>query len=1724
MSGAPARTHAPKSKAPEQAGAKPRRWKVVVDNTEADRNRAEALPDHLPLEKMRAAADLAFGPVPFRSEMEGLFGTDLGFARAAQGPDVDAALDAEGADAATHGDVIFLREAAGPDVVAHELTHVLQARDGQPVDRTGAEVEAARAERHLARGVPVPEVRTGLGPQDVAYRMPDGVSEAELVAQPSEEAAAEFRESAPDAAESAPEAEQGSAEGEGADVETNAEAGEAGEAGGIAAPDLGADVEENPVPTFELPPEPEIEIDEEAAAAAQAEAEAAFDAAEDADALMGALQEAPPSVKAMKQASLDSETERLSAEEQAGFDAAMPDFDAEMSGEDDLEAPAPVAPPGGTEAVLEDGTPAPAPEPAVDPTPDPGAAELNDNIRSILANFFGFGDAGGLGQAFDRVSTRDDEVDTSAGARPDVPLEGDTDPERVATQDGAAKDEARLKREEATQGVLDGPGPEQAQLQEMHEAFALDARAAPEIATDAAPVEGAEAFNQKPLDADVVALFDQHHDEAMRSNLTAAREEMDVAVADRDSGRDEKVAQAEADRDRLNAEADADQRDEIRARRQDIQDARQQAVDDQAGHVADMETQAELDRVEAEGKIEDKVTETETEVATSFDDAETRADDELAEGNRKADEERRKSEDKAEDQSWWDRATDWVAEQFDKLTSLINDIFDAVRSAVKDIIDAVKEAALTLIDAAANAIKSAIETFGEALKSAVNALLAEHFPEVAEALNNAIDGAVELAQAAVDVVAEGLKAGIANLLDALAAGIDAILAAYQAAVNAALAIARAALTGDWAALAKLVLEPILYALGIQPAAFYEIIARVEESLDLIIDDPLGFLSNLVDSVTGGIGRFADNFLTHLQAGIISWLTGALGGGITMPERWDLWGLLDLARQILGLTVDMMRRVAVRILGEAAVEKIEFFISYATELITGGWSALWEKIQEDLGRLKDTVLDQIKTFLVERIVMAAITWLVSLFNPVGALIKLVLTIWNFVMFLKDQLARIFAVAETIINTMWEIATGVLDPAMQGVERVLARLLPVAIDLLARLLGLGNVAGRVQRIIADVRQAIEDAIVSLIQRVVARFTGRGGGAGAEGAAPDGEAPGEIMRPVAVRGGGESHTLSIADQGETVVPMIRSTPMPLATWLDTRMGAPFDAVAEENAWQGEVRSQKRTDLQRLVDRAKEEEGLLDAEAEEAEDSLNEAGEENATPQEQTEAQSDVQEVAAQAEDTKSALEQVLEFFGIDPEPDLAEKYAEAIRDHVHPTVAEQLTRNVLPNLNARDYALLDWPEARARIAGETALPGAWLTPAARREGGTGGIIQRADEAGYRSAVGAILEAARGEAPTEEAITQFLDRKLTPALNTPAHRRSLLVAVLDGESDVGANAVNAVRSIVETLAAERTGLEYDKAFKKVTGTYYESLQTLTTFQTEIANQAWGKYAHEDDANVEGDTTGDDKPITFFVGIDAAGQSGSKRGQKNRERMAQAVRGARGRQHEWIPSTLANTIVETAANRAAGGNLDEAAGAFELIQFQHEVRTPTSKLIFRPGAGFPAQEVTITYKAPEHRESAEYADTPMSDLPDEERFAWYPPGGPHEGDEVGILQGHPGAISARVSGGAQSTEIHGQEGGHGTWNTRLTTEIVQKELTDGTVLFREVDEIGTGILSFYRETIWRGERSPRAQGGRFYFEYFASKTGSGAVDYGTLKTRYASEFETVYQELSNNINTVRTT
>ena len=48
--------------------------------------------------------------------------------------------------------------------------------------------------------------------------------------------------------------------------------------------------------------------------------------------------------------------------------------------------------------------------------------------------------------------------------------------------------------------------------------------------------------------------------------------------------------------------------------------------------------------------------------------------------------------------------------------------------------------------------------------------------------------------------------------------------------------------------------------------------------------------------------------------------------------------------------------------------------------------IWEMLLEKLGDIKEMILDQVKDFVLTKIITAGITWLIGLLNPAAAFIK------------------------------------------------------------------------------------------------------------------------------------------------------------------------------------------------------------------------------------------------------------------------------------------------------------------------------------------------------------------------------------------------------------------------------------------------------------------------------------------------------------------------------------------------------------------------------------------------------------------------------------------------------------------------------------------------------------------------------------------------------------------
>jgi hypothetical protein len=308
-----------------------------------------------------------------------------------------------------------------------------------------------------------------------------------------------------------------------------------------------------------------------------------------------------------------------------------------------------------------------------------------------------------------------------------------------------------------------------------------------------------------------------------------------------------------------------------------------------------------------------------------------------------------------------------------------------------------------------------------------------------------------------------------------------------------------------------------------------ILRKGADTIKLIIADPLGFLSNLIAAVKGGIQAFVGNIWTHLKKGFMTWLFGALAGaGIEIPSDLSLPSILKLVLGVLGITYDRMRAKAVKLIGERNVKIIEKLVEYIRALITGGPAALWEKVKEDLSNLKSMVIDAIQNWLIETVVKQAVAKIVSMFNPAGAIIQAIIAIYNIVMFVVEKAQQIMAFVEAVVNSVNAIATGAIGGAIAWIEQALARTIPIVIGFLARLIGLGGISQKIKDFILKVQAKVDAAIDKAIAKVVAfvkKLFGKGGAAAAAAPPPGGdvkakveaELTGKLSAPIAEGGEG-------------------------------------------------------------------------------------------------------------------------------------------------------------------------------------------------------------------------------------------------------------------------------------------------------------------------------------------------------------------------------------------------------------------------------------------------------------------------------------------------------------------------------------------------------------------------------------------------------------------------------
>ncbi|MFF5126102.1 hypothetical protein ACFY41_04080 [Streptomyces syringium] len=259
-----------------------------------------------------------------------------------------------------------------------------------------------------------------------------------------------------------------------------------------------------------------------------------------------------------------------------------------------------------------------------------------------------------------------------------------------------------------------------------------------------------------------------------------------------------------------------------------------------------------------------------------------------------------------------------------------------------------------------------------------------------------------------------------------------------------------------------------------------ILAKAAGAIMKIIKDPIGFLGNLVQAVGAGLNLFITNIADHLEKGLVSWLLGtAVKAGLELPAKFDLKGIIRIIGSLLGLTWDNIRaRVVRKGVPDEAMSAVEQQVPVARSLQREGPAGASKEISAQTGDLKGSILQKLKSYLIPTVLIAGITWIVSLLNPASAFVRAVKGIIDIVTFIVNQGAQIVDFVNAVLDAVVAIANGAKAGVPKMVETALAASVPLLIGFLAALVGVGGLANKVKQVFHAVSRPVNRAIDKIV----------------------------------------------------------------------------------------------------------------------------------------------------------------------------------------------------------------------------------------------------------------------------------------------------------------------------------------------------------------------------------------------------------------------------------------------------------------------------------------------------------------------------------------------------------------------------------------------------------------------------------------------------------------------
>ncbi|WP_406152764.1 hypothetical protein OH797_20360 [Streptomyces anulatus] len=409
----------------------------------------------------------------------------------------------------------------------------------------------------------------------------------------------------------------------------------------------------------------------------------------------------------------------------------------------------------------------------------------------------------------------------------------------------------------------------------------------------------------------------------------------------------------------------------------------------------------------------------------------------------------------------------WIKDKFAGLPKAANDLYQESRKLYVSKMQTVISSVADIIGAELGKAKARIAKGRTELKAEVDKLPAD-LKQFGEEAAKDFAGKFDDLEATVNEKSEQLVQDLAQKYTAALNKIDEEIKKLQEANKGLIDKAKDAIVGA----IKTINELKNLLLGI--------LAKAASAIMKIIKDPIGFLGNLVKAVGAGLNLFITNIADHLKTGVVSWLLGtAVKAGLDLPAKFDLKGIIQLIGSMLGLTWDNIRtRVTRKGVPDEAMSAVETSVPVAKNLAAEGPAGAVKEIQAEAGDLKATILGKLTTYLIPTVLIAGITWIISLLNPASAFVRAVKGIIDIVTFIVTQGAQIADFVNAVLDAVIAIANGGQAGVPKLIEAALASSVPLLIGFLAALLGIGGLANKVKSVFQSVSRPVTRAIDKIV----------------------------------------------------------------------------------------------------------------------------------------------------------------------------------------------------------------------------------------------------------------------------------------------------------------------------------------------------------------------------------------------------------------------------------------------------------------------------------------------------------------------------------------------------------------------------------------------------------------------------------------------------------------------